>query len=81
VRTDEQYAAPMVTEVRVGVEEVGGPMQSDDGLARAGWSAWMVLSTSRIRVDRLLPRLAMKADWSSSAACPSNPSAVNTSSQ
>ena len=31
---------------------------------------------------RLLPRLAMNADWSSSAAaCPSNPSAVNTSSQ
>ena len=31
----------------------------------------MVPSTSRIRGDRLLPRLAMKADWSSSAACPS----------
>ena len=30
---------------------------------------------------RLLPRLAMKADWSSSAACPSSPSGVNTSSQ
>ena len=30
---------------------------------------------------RLLPRLAMKADWSSSAACPSSPSAVHTSSQ
>ena len=47
----------------------------------ASWSAWMVPSTSRIRADRLLPRLAMKADWSSSAACPSSPSAVNTSSQ
>ena len=30
---------------------------------------------------RLLPRLAMKADWSSSAAWPSSPSGVNTSSQ
>jgi hypothetical protein len=47
----------------------------------ASWSAWMVPSTSRILGDRLLPRLAMKADWSSSAACPSNPSGVNTSSQ
>ena len=44
-------------------------------------SAWMVLSTSRIRSDRLLPRLAMKADSSSSATFPSRPSAVNTSSQ
>jgi hypothetical protein len=42
----------------------------------------MVPSTSRIRAERLLPRLAMKADWSSSdAACPSSPSEVNTSSQ
>lgn len=47
----------------------------------ASWSAWMVASTSRIRDDRLAPRLAMNADWSSSAACPSSPSAVNTSSQ
>jgi hypothetical protein len=47
----------------------------------ASWSAWMVPSTSRIRGERLLPRLAMNADWSSRAACPSNPSAVNTSSQ
>jgi hypothetical protein len=47
----------------------------------ASWSAWIVPSTSRIRLDRLLPRLAMKADWSSRAACPSNPSGVNTSSQ
>jgi len=41
----------------------------------------MVLSTSRIRLDLLLPRLAMKADWSSSAALLSSPSGVNTSSQ
>jgi hypothetical protein len=42
----------------------------------------MVPSTSRIRADRLLLRLAMNADWSSSAAaCPVNPSGVNTSSQ
>ena len=47
----------------------------------ASWSAWMVPSTSRIWAERLLPRLAMNADWSSSAACPSNPSGVNTSSQ
>ena len=32
VRTDEQHAAPVVTEARVGVEEVGGAVQSDDGL-------------------------------------------------
>ena len=73
-------------------------MQRDDGLpcpdrrrrrgaadpARmmASWSAWMVPRTSRIRGDRLLPRLAMKADWSSSAAaCLLNPSEVKTSSQ
>ena len=47
----------------------------------ASWSAWMVLSTSRIRPDLLLPRLAMKADWSSRAALPWSPSGVNTSSQ
>jgi hypothetical protein len=48
----------------------------------ASWSGAMVASTSRIRLDRVLPRLAMKADWSSSAAaCPANPSDVNTSSQ
>ena len=35
VRTDEQHAAPAVTEARVGVEEVGGAVQGDDGLARA----------------------------------------------
>ena len=39
----------------------------------ASWSAWMVPSTSRIRADRLLPRLAMKADWSSSARVPLEP--------
>ena len=39
----------------------------------ASWSAWMVPSTSRIRPDRLPPRLAMNADWSSSAAWPDEP--------
>ena len=39
----------------------------------ASWSAWMVPSTSRIRGDRLLPRLATNADWSSSAAWPLEP--------
>ena len=34
VRTDEQHAAPAVTEARVGVQEVGGAVQGDDGLAR-----------------------------------------------
>ena len=33
-RTDEQHAAPVVTEARVGVEEVGGAVQGDDGLSR-----------------------------------------------
>ncbi len=36
VRSDDQHAAPAVTEVRVGVEEVGGAVQGDDGLARPG---------------------------------------------
>ena len=35
VRADEQHAAAAVTEPRVGVEEVGGPVQSDDRLPRA----------------------------------------------
>ncbi len=35
VRTDEQHAAPAVTEARVGVEEVGGAVEGDDGLPRA----------------------------------------------
>ena len=35
VRTDEQHAAAVVTEARVGVEEVGGAVQRDDGLAGA----------------------------------------------
>ena len=34
VRTDEQHAAAAVTEAGVGVEEVGGAVQRDDGLAR-----------------------------------------------
>ena len=53
----------------------------DPARMMASWSAWMVPSTSRIRGDRLLPRLAMNADWSSSAARLSSPSAVYTSSQ
>ena len=32
MRTDEQHATPAVTEARIGVEEVGGAVQSDDGL-------------------------------------------------
>ena len=35
VRTDEQHPSPPGTEARVGVEEVGGAVQGDDGLARA----------------------------------------------
>src|SRR5262245_58789649 len=35
VRSDEQHAAPAVTEARVGVQEVGGTVQRDDGLPRA----------------------------------------------
>ena len=104
VGADEQHATAAGPEAGVGVEEIRGAVQGDDGLARAraavdderaleparmmaSWSAWMVPSTSRIRADRLLPRAAMKADWSSSAACPSNPSIppnssrANTSSQ
>ncbi len=34
VRTDEQHAAPAVREARVGVEEIGGAVQRDDGLPR-----------------------------------------------
>ena len=32
MRTDEQHATPAVTEARIGVEEVSGAVQSDDGL-------------------------------------------------
>ena len=89
MRTDEQYAAPAVTQARIGVQEVGGAVQGDDGLpcTRAAVDDESAARTSAddgvlIRGDRLRPRLAMKADWSSSAAwCPSNPSEVNTSSQ
>lgn len=35
VRTDEEHAAPAVTETGVGVEQVGGAVQGDDRLARA----------------------------------------------
>jgi hypothetical protein len=38
VRADEQHAATPVAEVRVGVEQVGGAVQRDDGLARA-WTS------------------------------------------
>ncbi len=34
MRTDEQHAAAALTEARFGVEEVGGPVQSDNGLPR-----------------------------------------------
>jgi hypothetical protein len=34
MRTDEQHAAPVVPESRIGVEEVGGAVERDDGLAR-----------------------------------------------
>ena len=40
-----------------------------------------IASLGSSRSDRLPPRLAMNADWSSRAALPSNPSAVKTSSQ
>lgn len=36
VRPHEEHAAPAVAEARVGVEEVGGAVQGDDGLAGAG---------------------------------------------
>ena len=35
MRTDEQNAAPAVTKAGVGVEEVGGAVQRNDGFARA----------------------------------------------
>jgi len=34
VRTDEQHAAQAVTQARIGVQEVGGSVQGDDGLTR-----------------------------------------------
>ncbi len=36
MRTDEQQAAPAVTEPGVGVQQVSGPVQSHDGLSRTG---------------------------------------------
>ena len=98
VRPDEQHPTPAVAEARVGVEEVGSAVQSDDGLPRTR-TAVDDESPAGGRPDdgvlvgldgaehvahageRLLPRLAMKADWSSSAACPSSPSGLKTSSQ
>ena len=35
MRTDEQHATPTVTEPGIGVQQVGGAVQGDDGLARA----------------------------------------------
>ena len=35
MRTDEQHAAPAMAEAGIGVEQVGGAVQGDDGLARA----------------------------------------------
>ena len=32
--TDEQHSTPAVAEARVGIEEVGSTVQSDDGLPR-----------------------------------------------
>jgi len=34
VRTDEQHAALAVTQARIGVQEIGGSVQGDDGLTR-----------------------------------------------
>ncbi|GMA22615.1 hypothetical protein GCM10025864_03740 [Luteimicrobium album] len=53
----------------------------------ASWSEASVPSTSRMRADRAPPRLATKADWSSSEAVlsgprtPSSPCVAKTSSQ
>ena len=86
VRADEQHAAAPVTEARVGVEEVGGAVQGDDGLAGARTAVDDERARRPRADDRVLvgldgaqhvahprrtarvPRLAMNADWSSSAA-------------
>ena len=98
VRADEQHAAAAVPETGVGVEQVRGAVQRDDGLARAGSAVddecaagpraddGVLVGLDGAEhvahpVERVPPRLAMKADWSSSAAYPSSPSGANTSSQ
>ena len=50
MRTDEQHAAAAVTEARVGVQEVGGAVQGDDGLARS-WTAVNDQSAAGSRTD------------------------------
>src|SRR5262249_30440344 len=104
VRTDEQHAAPAVTEARVGVDEIRGAVQGDDGLSctrtavddegaagpRADDGVLVGLDGAehvahpgrpRVGAAGWLPGRAMRADWSSSAWCPSTPPEVNTSSQ
>ena len=99
VRTDEQHAAPAVTEARVGVEEVGGAVQGDDGLARARTAVDDESAAGSRADDGVLvgldgaehvshpgrPAAAQAGDEGGlvveRGACPSNPSAVNTSSQ
>ena len=65
VQRDDGLAVPAAVD-----DERAAGARTDDGVL----SAWMVPSTSRIRPDRSPPRLAMKADWSSSDGVPFQPS-------
>ncbi|HSK54811.1 MAG TPA: hypothetical protein VK908_06115 [Jiangellales bacterium] len=58
MRTDEQHAAPAVTEARVGVQKVGGPVQSDDGLPRA----WPAVDDERAAGSRADDRVLVGLD-------------------
>src|SRR3954451_24426120 len=50
VRSDEEHAAAVVTESRVGVEEIGSAVQGDDGLPGA-WTAVHDERAVRARAD------------------------------
>ena len=97
VRTDEQHAPPVaeprvgVQEVGGAVQgddRLARPRTSvdDERTPGAGTDDGVLVGLDGAEhvahpAERLPPRLAMNADWSSSAAWPSSPSVVKTSSQ
>ena len=98
MRPDEQHPTPAVAEARVGVEEVGSAVQSDDGLPRtrtavddeapredarmmASWSAWMVLSTSRMRASGSRTQAGDEGGLVVECGVPFQPLRLKTSSQ
>ena len=74
VRTDEQHPASSVTEPGVGVEQVGGAVQSDDGLTRTG-TAVDDESAARSRAD---DGVLVGLDGAEHVAHPGRPVAAQT---